>query len=109
MGDILRETWAFQELIEEGRVEGLKEGLKEGMREGMREGMKEGLMQELQRLRKRLLGIVQAHAPELSNMVQKRADVIGDPEVLQDLIIEVSMARTKDEVNQLFLAKDGQA
>ena len=110
LGDILRETWAFQELIEEGRVEGLKEGLKEGMREGMKEGMKEGkiegLMQELQRLRNRLLGIVQAHAPELSDMVQKRADVIGDPEVLQDLIIEVSTARTKDEINQLFLAKD---
>ena len=114
LGDILRETWAFQELIQEGRVEGLKEGLKEGMREGMKEGMKEGikegriegLMQELQRLRRRLLGIVQAHAPELSDMVQKRADVIGDPEVLQDLIIEVSTARTKDEINQLFLAKD---
>jgi predicted transposase YdaD len=42
-GDILRDTWAYQEIMEEGREEGREEGLQRGLEQGLQKGLKEGL------------------------------------------------------------------
>jgi hypothetical protein len=63
--DILRETWVFQEIMQEGEEKGLKKGL-------------EGLRQTL-------LDVVQARFPELSFLARGQVAFIEDLEVLRGL------------------------
>ena len=88
--DILRETRAYQEMAKEGREEGLQEGLKKGKLEGLRE---------------MLLRIVQARYPsrKMLNLAKGQAAIIDDPEVLQSLILRVSLAQTIEEAQKYLI------
>jgi predicted transposase YdaD len=39
LDDILKESWVYQETIEEGKKVGIAEGLKEGLKEGLEQGL----------------------------------------------------------------------
>jgi len=82
--DVLRDSWAYQEIMQEGREEGRQQRLKDQ--------------------RQRLVAIVQVHFPAIASLAQEQADVMKDPEVLQGLILKVVAAQNEEEARQLLLA-----
>ena len=100
LGDILRDTWAYQEIMEEGREEGREEGLKQGLQEGLKEGLQEGL----QALRQILLSITQTSYPELEALARVKAALITEPNVLQDVTLKMLAARNNEEARQILNA-----
>ncbi len=114
LGDILRDTWAYQEIMEEGREEGLQKGLQEGLQkglqeglqkglqEGLKEGLYEGLKEGLEALRHILLSITQTSFPELESVVRRKAILITEPKVLEDITLEMLAARSSEEARQIL-------
>jgi len=98
MYDILRETRAYQEMTKESREEGREEGRQEGLEEGRQEG-------KLEALRQTLLTIAQErfHNAKLTRLTKGQATIINDPDVLQDLILKVSLAQTLEEAQKYLL------
>jgi len=81
--DILRETWVFQEIMQEGEEKGLKKGLEE--------------------LRRTLLDVVQARFPELSFLARGQIAFVEDLEVLRSLIVKMSTAQSMEEAQHHLL------
>ncbi len=127
MDDVLRETpvyqemtrWAREEGLEVGRQEGLaigrqegrQEGLQEGRQEGLQEGRQEGLQEGLQEgrydgLRQALLAIVTERFPKLLRLTKKQLAVIEEPEILQLLIVKMSIAQSAEEAQTYLLEID---
>ena len=77
--DALRDSWAYQEIMQEGREEGLQE----------------------QRLT--LLEIVQSRFPDIEPLAKKTVDSIGDLAVLRRLIVKMSVTQTEEEAKQVLL------
>ena len=98
MYDILRETRAYQEMTKESREEGRQEGLEEGFEEGRQEG-------KLEALRQMLLTIAQErfHNAKMTRLTKGQAAIINDPDVLQGLILKVSLAQTLEEAQKYLL------
>ena len=98
MYDILRETRAYQEMTKESREEGRQEGLEEGLEKGRQEG-------KLEALRQTLLTIAQErfHNAKMTRLTKGQAAIINDPDVLQDLILKVSLAQTLEEAQKYLL------
>ena len=82
VGDILRDTWAYQEIMEEGREEGREEGL--------------------QALRRILMSVIQNSFSELVLVAKEKADLINDPVVLQDMTLKLLATRSIEEARQLL-------
>jgi len=82
--DILKESWAYQEIL----------------REGLEEGREQGLQQGVQALRQTLVSFIEMHFPTIAPLAKKQTDVIEDPVVLQNLIIKMFTARTAEEAKQ---------
>src|ERR1700694_4125595 len=62
--DILHDTWAYQEIMQEGR----------------QEGVLEGRQQRLKDQRQMLMTIVQLHFPQMASLAREQAEGITDPE-----------------------------
>ena len=77
--DVLRDTWAYQEIMQEGVEMGLQE----------------------QRLT--LLEVVQARFPDVESLAKKTVDSIGDLAVLRRLIVKMSVTQTEEEAKQALL------
>ena len=94
MYDILRETRAYQEMTKESREEGRQEGLEEGRQEG-----------KLEALRQTLLTIAQErfHNAKMTRLTKGQAAIVNDPDVLQGLILKVSLAQTLEEAQKYLL------
>jgi predicted transposase YdaD len=101
--DILRETPAYQEILEEGREEGLEKGLRDGLEEGLAKGREQERQRCLQSLREKLLKIVQTRFPRLKTSAKGLVAVIEQPEKLEDLLIRVASASTTDEAREAFI------
>jgi predicted transposase YdaD len=84
--DILRESWVYQELVEEG--------------------VEKGREQELQRQRQTIVGYVQRRFPEITALAEQQIAKITDPETLQTVILELLDAQTIEEARQIFLNLD---
>jgi predicted transposase YdaD len=119
MDDVLRETPVYQEMTrwarEEGLQEGLREGLQEGLQEGRREGLQEGRQEGLQEgrhegrhegLQQALLAILTERFPKLLRLAKKQMAVIEEPEILQLLIVKMSIAQSAEEAKQYLLEID---
>ena len=98
--DILRDTWAYQEIMQEGREEGLQKGLEEGRQEGREEERQQRLKDQ----RQMLTSLVQVHFSNIAQLAQERADAIKDPEVLQSLILKMVAAQNEEEAKQILLS-----
>jgi predicted transposase YdaD len=82
MSDILRETWAYQEIVQEG---------------------------ELRALHQALLDIVQARFPEILPYTKKQTEGIEDTEILRRLIVKMSTVPTTEEALQyLFTVRENE-
>ena len=101
--DILHETPAYQEILEEGREEGLEKGLRDGLEEGLAKGREQERQRYLQSLREKLLKIVQTRFPRLKTSAKGLVAVIEQPEKLEDLLIRVASASTTDEAREAFI------
>lgn len=82
--DILEDSWVYQENIQKG--------------------IEMERQQELQRQRRALLTIVQKRFPEMVDLTKKQADTIEDPDSLQDLIVQISLAQNIQEALQALVA-----
>ena len=86
--DILKESWAYQEILREGLEEGREQGLEEG----------------LQALRQTLVSFIEMHFPTIAPLAKEQSEVIKDPAVLQNLIVKLFTARTAEEARQYLVA-----
>jgi predicted transposase YdaD len=103
MDDVLRETPVYQEMTRWAREEGLREGILEGRREGRWEGLQEGRREGLQQA---LLVILTERFPKLIRLAKKQMAVIEEPEILQLLIVKMSVAQSPEEAKQYLLEID---
>jgi predicted transposase YdaD len=99
LNDTLRNTRAYQKILNEGREEGLEKGLEQGRQEA--------LQQELQRQRQAVLDIVLERFPKLTRLVRKHVDAIEDPAILLHLIVKMSTVQTAEEAKELLLTVAG--
>lgn len=90
-GDILEDSWGYQELTAQPRQKGLREG-------------------ELQARRDAVLDIVQDRFPSLVTLVSSHIQNIDDTTLLRSLNVKLSAAQTIQEAEQTFraLVKDAQ-
>lgn len=109
--DILRETRAFQEMAKEGRREGVEQGKREGMEQGKREGMQQGLQQGMQQGIKNLRQVAENLVatrfsnPTLTTRARKYLATLDDAQTLQELIVNLAIAQTPEDVRQLLSKK----
>ena len=79
MQNILRETWAYQEIMQKGKLEALHDAL---------------------------LKIVQERFPEIIDFTKKQTDALEDPELLQNLIVQISLAQNVQEALLALITLD---
>ena len=91
MHDILRESPAYQWILNEGRAEGKAEGLLEGMQQGARKTAQQAA-----------IGIVTARFPELELLAKATILGLDNVERLQHLIIDLSISHSKEEVERVL-------
>ncbi len=79
MSDILRETWAYQEIMQEG---------------------------ELRARHQAVLDVIQARFPEILLYAKKQMEGIDDTEVLRRLNVKMSTVQTAEEALQYLFTID---
>jgi hypothetical protein len=84
--DIIEESWVYQENIQKG--------------------VEKERQQELQRQRQTLLTIVQRRFPEIIDFTKKQTDALEDPELLQNLIVQISLAQNVQEALLALITLD---
>ena len=88
--DVIRSSWAYQEIKREGMEEGLEKGLEKG----------------LQELRQTLLEIVRGHYPALEPLAKKTAKAVSEPATLRHLIVQVSMVQSEEAAEKVLLTSE---
>ncbi len=91
MHDILRESPAYQWILNEGREEGRAEGLLEGMQRGSQKTAQQAA-----------ISIVVARFPELELLARATILAVDDLERLQHLIIDLSISHSQEEVERVL-------
>jgi hypothetical protein len=79
-GDVTEQSWVYQETIEKG------------------------LHQGLQTARQAAIGIVAARFPEIEQFAREIIETISDPNRLQTLIVELSIAPSQERAKELLLS-----
>ena len=87
MDDILRDTPVYQEMTRWAREEGREEGRQQGLQQA-------------------LLAILTERFPKLLRLAKKQMAVIEEPEILQLLIVKMSIAQSAEEAKQYLLEAD---
>ena len=82
--DVLRDTWAYQEILQEGLEKGREEGLNSQ--------------------RQMLVALVEAHFPNIVQLAQERAEAIKDPKGLQRLFLKLVAAQKEEEAIKVLLS-----
>jgi len=106
--DILRDTPAYKQILEEGLEEGLEKGLRKGLEQGRKEGIEKERQERLQSLRQMILGLVQARYPKLTKLAKGQTMIIEQPKTLEVLLVRVAQASTMEEVQNAFLTWEEQ-
>lgn len=86
--DILKDSWAFQEIMQKGHDQGLKEGREEALR------------QEIQRHQQLLVAIVESRFPSLAQIAAEQSQALDNPERLQALILHVGLAQNEEKARK---------
>jgi predicted transposase YdaD len=82
MHDILRESPAYQWILDEGREEGIQQGI--------------------QAMQQAAIHMVIAHFADLEELARAKITVLGDLERLQRLIIDLSISHSQEEVEKIL-------
>ena len=80
MHDKLRETPIYQEILKEGREEGLEA------------------------LRRAIVDVITQRFPKLARLAKKHVVIVEHPELLRQILVQVSVAHTAEEAKQQLLA-----
>ncbi|GAC1566421.1 MAG: hypothetical protein NVS3B14_08540 [Ktedonobacteraceae bacterium] len=83
--DFLRDSPAYQEVLEEGVEKGLQAG-------------------ELRAQRQTLREVVEERFPELAYLAREQAEASNDAELLRRLTVKISVAQTEGDAEQYLLA-----
>ena len=84
--DALKDSWAYQEIWQEGEQVGEQKALRE----------------ELRRQRLAILYLVRKNFPTIVEMVKERVNTIDRPDVLQGMILQLFSAETEEEVRRIL-------
>ena len=85
LGDFLRDSPVYQEVLEEGAEKGRQEGMIEAQRQI-------------------LLDIVFERFPEIMHLARQQATAVHDPEILHRLTVKMSTVQNPEEAAQYLLA-----
>jgi predicted transposase YdaD len=114
MNKALQESWIYQLILQEGREAGMREGLREGIHEGLQTGLQQGMQQgmqqgreeerrqEAQRLRQILTSYVEVRFPSIARDARKHAEMIQDPDVLQQVMLKIYTAQTEEQTMEIL-------
>ncbi|MDQ6643589.1 MAG: hypothetical protein M3Y76_04000 [Chloroflexota bacterium] len=91
MQDLLRDSWLYQEIMQEGYDKGIEQGREEEREEWLR------------RQRQLLMTIIQMHFPNTASLARQQVDAIKEPEVLQSLIFKVLESQTEEQATECLL------
>lgn len=80
--DILKNTWAYQEILQKGLLQARQE--------------------ELMRQRKTLTQFVQMRFPELTVLAKKRSELVSDPTEMQALIDKICETETMKDARKVL-------
>ncbi len=86
--DIIKGSWAFQDMVQIGHEKGLKEGLKEGRKEEKKQD---------------LLLFIQTYFPNLAPLAQNVCNAIQTLDELQSLFENVLRTKDEEKVRQILL------
>jgi len=92
--DVMRETWAFQNIPQEGHEDELPQRFQQAFLQGLHQAHRE----MLQELRQTLLKIVRLRFPNIVRLAKKQTAGIEDSAILRDLMVKMSIAQTAEEV-----------
>ena len=87
--EIFQESWAYQEILHKGEEKGKEQGKEQGRQEG-----------ELRARRQSVLDVTQARFAELVPLIKKNVETITDLNILQSLLIKISVAKNVQETVQ---------
>ena len=96
MEDMISDTWFYQHILEKGLAKGEVKGEAKGLEKGRHEG--------LEALQQAVVNIIQARFPDMTPQAQKLVTPVINFQLLQQLIVNVSVARDAVEVAQLLSA-----
>ena len=114
LGEILRDSWVYQEIMDEGREEGLRRGLQQGLHQGLQQGLHQGIEQGIQQgiqqereeflqtLRNLLIGTLQATFPDLVQLAIRRTPSMKDPAILQNVMLKLLTAKNVEEAKLIL-------
>lgn len=100
MQDLLRDSWLYQEIMQEGYDKGIEQGIEKGIEKGREEEREEWLRQQ----RQLLMTIIQMHFPNTASLAQQQVNAIKEPEVLQSLIFKVLESQTEEQATESLLS-----
>ena len=110
--DILRDTPAYQQILEEGLEEGMEKGLQQGLEKGLQQGLQQGIEKErqerLQSLRQTIIDLVQARSPKLLKLAKGQTLIIEQPRTLELLLVHVAQAVTLEDIQNALLTWEEQ-
>jgi predicted transposase YdaD len=87
MHDILEESWAYQEMIGKGLLQGLQKGRQQGYQQAA-------------------IDVIVARFPDLETLARTKITAINDLQRLQQLILDLSMSHTREQMKQVLLSLD---
>ena len=88
--DALKDSWAYQEILQEGELKGKEEGK-----------LEERLV-SLQLQRQVFDSLVQDRFPHIVELANERSNTIDKPEVLQALILRLFKVKTEEEARRIL-------
>ena len=98
MHEILRESPAYQWILDEGIEEGIQRGIQQGMQQGMQQGTQQAV-----------INMITARFPELESLARARITAVSNLERLQHLIIDLSITHSQKEMERVLLSLDSDA
>ena len=113
MHDILEESWAYQEMQEEGMLKGLEKGLEQGILKGLEQGMEKGMekgleLGKLEALRDAISRYVHKRFSDLDGLCQQRMEVETNADGLSDLLDALMDATDEIEARALLCSSSAQ-
>ncbi len=85
---ILKDSWAYKKWKQKGIEEGVQKGIEEGVQKGRRQD---------------IVSLVQKRFPSLAPLAQERVVLLTAPEKLQDLLLQIAVAKDEQEVRSSLL------
>jgi flagellar biosynthesis/type III secretory pathway protein FliH len=98
--NLFQDSWAYQEMVAEGKQKGLQEGLQKGEQKGLQKGEQKG---EQKTLRETCIRYVQKRFPTLADHAKQQVSSVTDINRLDMAFDALLDATTVDEVEAILV------